>query len=212
MAPDAPRIRILTADDHPVVRAGIKAMLAEEAGIEVIGEAVNGARAIELFVTHRPDVVLMDLQMPELDGVAAIAAICEIDPAARIIAVTTYEGDADIHRALSAGACAYLLKDAMVDQLVEAIHAAAAGRRVIPPAVASRLAEFTPRTDLTPRELEVLQHVARGLGNKEIGQAIGRSPETVKAHLESIFRKLDAKDRAHAVTIALQRGFIHLDE
>ncbi|HYC51672.1 MAG TPA: response regulator transcription factor [Gemmatimonadaceae bacterium] len=211
MAPDGPRIRVLTADDHPVVRAGIKAMLAGEPGIEVVGEAVDGACAIELFATHRPDVVLMDLQMPELDGVAAIVAIREIDPAARIIAVTTYDGDADIHRALSAGACAYLLKDAMVDQLVDAIRATAAGRRVIPPAVASRLAEFTPRADLTSRELEVLQHVARGLGNKEIGKAIGRSPETVKAHLESIFRKLDARDRAHAVTIALQRGFIHLD-
>jgi DNA-binding NarL/FixJ family response regulator len=212
MAMDGPGIRVLTADDHPVVRAGIIAMLANEAGIEVVAEARNGAVAVELFEAHRPDVVLMDLQMPNMDGVAAITAIRGIDPDARIIALTTHDGDADIHRALTAGASAYLLKDAMVEQLIDAIRAAAVGKRVIPPNVAGKLAEFTPRADLTARELEVLRHVARGLGNKEIAVAIGRSPETVKAHLESIFRKLDAKDRAHAVTIGLQRGFIHLAE
>ena len=206
------RIRVLTVDDHPVVRAGIAAMLANEADIEVIGEAANGAQAVALFEVHRPDVVLMDLQMPEVGGVTAIRAIREIDPDARVVALTTYDGDADIHRALSAGACAYLLKDAMIDQLIAAIRAAAKGRRVIPAAVANTLAEYTPRVDLTPREIELLEHVARGLGNKEIALAIGRSTETVKAHLESIFRKLNARDRAHAVTIALQRGFIHLEK
>ena len=206
------RIRVLAADDHPVVRAGIAAMLANEPDLEVVGLASNGAEAVTLFETAHPDVVLMDLQMPKLDGVSAIRSIRTIDPDARVVALTTYDGDADIHRALSAGACAYLIKDAMVDQLVAAIRAAAAGRRLIPPDVATKLAEFTPRADLTARELEVLQHVARGLGNKEIAQAIGRSTETVKAHLESVFRKLDARDRAHAVTIAVQRGFIHLDE
>lgn len=206
------RIRVLTVDDHPVVRAGIAAMLANEADIEVIGEAANGAQAVALFEAHRPDVVLMDLQMPEVGGVSAIRAIREIDPDARVVALTTYDGDADIHRALSAGACAYLLKDAMIDQLIAAIRAAAKGRRVIPAAVANTLAEYTPRVDLTPREIELLEHVARGLGNKEIALAIGRSTETVKAHLESIFRKLNARDRAHAVTIALQRGFIHLEK
>ena len=150
--------------------------------------------------------------MPKVDGVSAIAAIRAVEPDARVVALTTYDGDADIHRALSAGACAYLIKDALVDDLVAAIRSAAAGKRVIPAEVAIKLAEFTPRADLTARELEVLQHVARGFGNKEIAEAIGRSAETVKAHLESIFRKLDARDRAHAVTIALQRGFIHLDE
>jgi two-component system NarL family response regulator len=139
-------------------------------------------------------------------------AIRAIDPEARLIALTTYDGDADIHRALSAGACAFLLKDALVDQLVAAIRLAAAGKRVISGPVAIKLAEFTPRADPTARELEVLQHVANGLGNKGIAKAIGRSTETVKAHLESVFRKLDAKDRAHAVTIAFHRGFIHLDE
>jgi two-component system, NarL family, response regulator len=209
---DGTRIRVLTADDHPVVRAGITAMLASERDIEVVGAASNGAEAIALFQSQRPDVVLMDLQMPKVDGVAATRTIRDIDPDARVIALTTYDGDADIHRALSAGACAYLIKDAMIDQLVGAIRSAAAGKRVIPPAVASRLAEFVPRVELSARELEVLQHVARGMGNKEIAELIGRSSETVKAHLESIFRKLEARDRAHAVTIALQRGFLHLDE
>ena len=203
---------MLTVDDHPVVRAGIAAMLANEADIEVIGEAANGGQAVALFEVHRPDVVLMDLQMPEVGGVSAIRAIREIDPDARVVALTTYDGDADIHRALSAGACAYLLKDAMIDQLIAAIRAAAKGKRVIPAAVANTLAEYTPRVDLTAREIELLEHVARGLGNKEIALAIGRSTETVKAHLESIFRKLNARDRAHAVTIALQRGFIHLEK
>ena len=209
---DGVRIRVLTADDHPVVRAGIASMLATEPDLEVVAEARNGAEAVALFEARRPDVVLMDLQMPEVGGVDATRAIRAIEPEARVIALTTYEGDADIHRALSAGACAYLLKDALVEQLVAAIRSAAAGRRVIPAAVAMKLAEFTPRADLTAREQEVLRHVARGLGNKEIAQAIGRSTETVKAHLESIFRKLGARDRAHAVTIALQRGFIRLAE
>jgi DNA-binding NarL/FixJ family response regulator len=212
MEDDGTRIRVLAADDHPVVRAGITAMLGGEPGLEVVGEARNGVEAVALFDARRPDVVLMDLQMPEMGGVAAIGAIRALDPEARIIALTTYDGDADIHRALSAGACAYLIKDAMVEDLVAAIRSAAAGRRTIPAPVAVRLAEFTPRADLTARELEVLRHVARGLGNREIATSIGRSAETVKAHLESIFRKLGARDRAHAVTLALQRGFIHLSE
>ncbi|HEY4304468.1 MAG TPA: response regulator transcription factor [Gemmatimonadaceae bacterium] len=205
-------IRILAVDDHPVVRAGIAAMLSLEEGLQVIGEASNGSEAIAFYEAHRPAVVLMDLQMPKVDGVTAIKAIRKLDPNARIIALTTYDGDADIHRALTAGAVAYLLKDAMVEQLVVAIRAAVAGKRVTSPAVADRIAEFTPRADLTAREIEVLQHVARGLGNKAIAETIGRSPETVKAHLESIFEKLGARDRANAVTIGLQRGFLHLKD
>ena len=210
METDGVRIRVLAADDHPVVRAGIAAMLANEPDLEVVAQAGNGVEAVALFQAHRPDVVLMDLQMPEMGGVQAIGAIRALDPDARVIALTTYDGDADIHRALTAGACAYLIKDALVEQLVAAIRAAAAGKRLIPAPMAVKLAEFTPRADLTPREQEVLRHVANGLGNKEIAREIGRSPETVKAHLESIFQKLGARDRAHAVTIALQRGFIHL--
>jgi two-component system NarL family response regulator len=211
MATDSLRIHVLSADDHPVVRAGIAAMVANEPDIDIVAEAREGAEPVALFEVHRPDVVLIDLRMPNLDGVSAIHAIRSIDPNARLVALTTYDGDADIHRALSAGACAYLLKDAMVDELVGAIRNAVSGKRVIPASVASKLAEFTPRDDLSAREQEVLLHVARGLGNKEIGQAIGRSPETVKAHLESIFQKLGARDRTHAVTLALQRGIIQLD-
>jgi DNA-binding NarL/FixJ family response regulator len=212
MHADAPRIRVLAADDHPIVRSGMAAMLATEPDLELVAEARDGAEAVTLFEAHRPDVVVMDLQMPTLGGVAATRAIRTIEPEARVIALTTYDGDADIHNALSAGACAYLLKDALVDQLVAAIRSAAGGRRVIPAPVAVKLAEFAPREDLTAREREVLQHVANGLGNKEIADTIGRSAETVKTHLESIFQKLEARDRAHAVTIALRRGFIHLDD
>lgn len=211
MEPGGIRIRVLMADDHPIVRAGIAAILANEPDIEVVAEARDGAEAVTLFETHRPDVVMMDLRMPKLGGVAAITAIRAIDPHARIVALTTYDGDADIHRALSAGASAYLLKESMIDELVGAIRNASVGKRVVPPNVAVRLAEFTPRIDLTAREQEVLQHVAEGLGNKEIAGAIGRSTETVKAHLESIFQKLGARDRTHAVAIAIQRGIIHLD-
>jgi DNA-binding NarL/FixJ family response regulator len=212
MHADAPRIRVLAADDHPIVRSGMAAMLATEPDLELVAEARDGAEAVTLFEAHRPDVVVMDLQMPTLGGVAATRAIRTIEPEARVIALTTYDGDADIYNALSAGACAYLLKDALVDQLVAAIRSAAGGRRVIPAPVAVKLAEFAPREDLTAREREVLQHVANGLGNKEIAETIGRSAETVKTHLESIFQKLEARDRAHAVTIALRRGFIHLDD
>ena len=211
MNADGVRIRVLAVDDHPVVRAGIAAMLATEPDLHVVAEARNGAEAIALYEAHRPDVVLMDLQMPEVNGVTAILGIRASDPDARVIALTTYDGDADIHRALTAGACAYLLKDAPIEQLVDAIRAAVAGKRVIPPPVALKLAEFTPRADLTAREQEVLAYVAKGLGNKEIAAAIGRSTETVKAHLEAIFQKLDARDRTHAVTIALQRGIIRLE-
>lgn len=212
MTTEGIRIRVLNADDHPVVRAGIAAMLANEPDLVLVAEATNGAEAVALFKSHRPDVVLIDLRMPVLDGVGAIEAIRAVDPGARLVALTTYEGDADIYRALTAGACGYLLKDALVEELVGAIRAAAAGKRVIPPAVATRLAEFTPRDDLSAREREVLVLVARGLGNSEIARAIGRSTDTVKAHLDHVFQKLGARDRTHAVTIALQRGIIHLDE
>jgi two-component system, NarL family, response regulator len=205
-------IRVLSADDHPVVRNGIAAMIANEPDMEVVAEARDGAEAVALFEAHLPDVVLMDLRMPTMDGVSAIRAIRALDPNARVVALTTFDGDTDIHRALSAGACAYLLKDALVGDLVSAIRSAAAGRRVIPPMVASRLAEFTPRVELTAREHEVLQLVADGLRNKEIARVIGRSNETVKVHLQSILQKLGARDRTQAVTLAVQRGIIRLRE
>ena len=205
-------IRVLTADDHSVVRAGIAAMIANETDISVVAEAGDGEEALARYSEHHPDVVLMDLRMPKVDGVAAIRAIREADPGARIIALTTYDGDADIHRALSAGACAYLVKDVLVAELVTAIRGAAAGKRVIPAAVASRLAEFTPRVDLTTREVEVLRLVAKGLRNREIARVIGRTEGTVKVHLKNIHEKLGVEDRTEAVTLALQRGIIHLDD
>ena len=205
-------IRVLTADDHALVRAGITAMIANESDIAVAAEAADGAEAVAQYALHRPDVVLMDLRMPRMGGVEAIRAILADDPAARVLALTMYEGDADIHRALGAGACAYLLKDVPGAELIAAIRAAAAGRRVIPPAVAGRLAEFTPRVDLTAREVEVLRLVAKGLRNREVARVIGRTEGTVKAHLKNIHEKLGVDDRTEAVTLALQRGIIHLDD
>jgi two-component system, NarL family, response regulator len=203
-------IRVLTADDHPVMRAGIAAMIANESDISIVGEAADGTDAVALYALHRPDVVLMDLRMPRLDGVAAIRAIRAADTNARVVALTTYDGDTDIFRALSAGACAYLVKDVLVAELVSTIRSAAAGKRVIPQSVANKLAEFTPRIELTEREVEILRLVSKGLRNKEIARVIGRANGTVKVHLKNILEKLGVEDRTEAVTLALQRGIIHL--
>ena len=205
-------IRVLTADDHAVVRIGLAAMIANELDIVLVAEAADGAEAVALYAAHRPDVVLMDLRMPRLDGVSAIRAIRADDPGARVVALTMYEGDADVHQALSAGACAYLLKGARATELMAAIRSAAAGKRVISAEVARTLAEFTPRIELSARELEVLRLVAKGLRNKEIARVIGRTDGTVKVHLKHIHEKLGVDDRTEAVTVALQRGIIHLDD
>jgi DNA-binding NarL/FixJ family response regulator len=205
-------IRVLTVDDHAVVRAGIAAMIANESDVTVVAEASNGAEAVDQYNLHKPDLVLMDLRMPDMDGVSAIRAIRAANPDARIVALTTYDGDTDIHRALSAGACGYLIKDVLGAELIRTIRNAATGKRVIPPVVAGRLAEFTPRIDLTEREVEVLRLVAKGLRNKEIARVIGRTEGTVKVHLKNIHEKLGVDDRTEAVTLALQRGIIHLDD
>lgn len=205
-------IRVLAVDDHPVVRAGIRAMIANESDMTVVAEAGDGAEAVALYEAHRPNVVLMDLRLPGMDGVAAARAIIAADPAARIVALTSYEGDADIYRALDAGACGYLIKDMLGTQVVGAVRTAAAGKRVIPPEVAGRLAEFTPRVDLTGREVEVLWLAAKGLRNRDIARVIGRTEETVKVHLKHVMSKLGVGDRTEAVTLALQRGIIHLDD
>jgi DNA-binding NarL/FixJ family response regulator len=204
-------IRVLVADDHPVVRTGLTAVLVQQPDLQLVAEAENGERAVALYREHRPDVCLMDLRMPVMDGVEAIRTITTEFPSARILALTTYEGDADIRRALEAGARGYLLKDMLLTDVIRAVRAVHRGERVIPNAVAARLAEFPERSDLTERELEILQLVARGLSNKEAARAIGRTDETVKIHLKNVFAKLGVADRTEAVTVALTRGLIHLD-
>ena len=196
-------IRVIVADDHPVVRAGLAAVITEQDDLELVAEAENGATAVALFREHRPDVALMDLRMPVMDGVEAIREITTEFPDARILALTTYEGDADIRRALEAGASGYLLKDMLLTEVLSAVRAVHRGERVIPIAVAERLAEFPERSDLTERETEVLQLVARGLSNKEVARAIGRTDETVKIHLKNAFAKLDVADRTRNVLTRL---------
>jgi DNA-binding NarL/FixJ family response regulator len=207
---DAP-ITILTADDHPLIRDGLAAVLRVEGGLQVVAEAANGEEAIEAYARLHPDIVLMDLRMPVMDGLTATRAILADDPNARIIVLTTYDGDEDIHRALAAGARGYLLKDMMRTDLLGVIRAVHRGQRGIPAPIAARLAEHTPRIGLTPRELEVLRLVAEGLSNAQVGERIGRTEGTVKVHLKNILQKLDVKDRTEAVTTALRRGFIRLD-
>jgi DNA-binding NarL/FixJ family response regulator len=206
----SPTIRVIAADDHPIVRAGLAAVIAEEPDLEFVGGAGNGTEAVALYRAQLPDVTLMDLRMPGVGGVDAIRAIRSEFPTARIIALTTYEGDDDIHRALEAGAVGYLLKDMLPTVVVDAVRAVHRGQRVIPPVVAGRLAEHTPRVELTPREREVLEFLARGLSNSDIAVAIGRTDETVKIHLKRIFSKLNAAGRTEAVMIAIQRGIIHV--
>jgi DNA-binding NarL/FixJ family response regulator len=204
-------IRILTADDHPLIRAGLMTFLGTEPELEVVAEAGNGEEALEKYRKLHPDIVLMDLSMPVMDGVAATRAILDEYPDARVIVLTTYQGDEDIHRALEAGAKGYLVKDMMVADILNVIRLVHSGRRGIPPAVAAKLAEHTPRIPLTPRETEVLLLVAKGLTNADIGGRIGRTEETVKVHVKNILQKLDARDRTEAVTAGLRRGYIRLE-
>jgi DNA-binding NarL/FixJ family response regulator len=202
----------MTVDDHPLLRNGIRAMVTDQGDMSLVAEAEDGAEAICLYDLHRPDVILMDLRMPRLGGVAATRAIIAAHPEARIVALTSYEGDADIYGALDAGACGYLMKDTLAADLIGAIRTAVTGKPVIPPAVAGRLAEYTPRVDLTVREVEVLRLAAKGLRNREIARTIGRAEETVKVHLKHLMAKLGVEDRTEAVTLALRRGIIHLEE
>jgi DNA-binding NarL/FixJ family response regulator len=208
---DPIRIRIMAVDDHPLIRSGLRAVIASEPDMEMVGEAANGEEAIDRYREERPDVVLMDLRMPVMDGLAATLAILREFPDAKIVALTTYEGDEDIHRALSAGARGYLLKDMMRSQLLQVIRTVQKGQRAIPAAIAARLAEYTPRIELTPRELEVLQLMAKGLSNPEIATTLGRTESTMKVHVSNILQKLQATDRTEAVTVAIQRGILHLE-
>jgi DNA-binding NarL/FixJ family response regulator len=205
------RARVLVADDHPVVRAGLIALIGQQSDLELAAEAANGEQAVLLYRQHQPDVALMDLRMPVINGVDAIRTITGEFPQARILALSTYEGDGDIRRALDAGACGYLLKDMLLTDVLSAIRAVRRGERVIPLGVAARLTKHPERSRLTERELEVLQLVAKGLSNKQAADAIGRTEETVKIHLKNIYSKMSVADRTEAVTLAVTRGLIHLD-
>ena len=204
-------VRILIADDHPAVRAGLAAVILSEDDLVVAAQAENGEQAVALYWEHQPDVVLMDLRMPVLGGVEAIRRITGEFPEARVLALTTYQGDGDVRRALDAGARGYLLKHMLMTEVIAAIRAVHAGEWVIPPAVAAGLAQHPQHSGLTPRELEVMELVAKGLSNKEMALAIGRTEETVKIHLKSIYAKLKVGHRTEAVRVALSRGLVHLD-
>jgi DNA-binding NarL/FixJ family response regulator len=203
-------IRILTVDDHDLVRKGIAAMLATDCGMELIGEASTGSEAIRLHREHRPDVTLMDLRLPDLSGIETTRQIRRECPDAKVLVLTSYDGDQDIYRALEAGVRGYLLKEMVYTEIIRAIRVVYAGKRFIPLEVSQQLNGFFPEVALTPREIEVLSLVARGFGNKEVGDVLGTAPGTVKGHVQSILSKLGAKDRTHAVTIAFRRGIIHL--
>ncbi|MEL1264033.1 response regulator transcription factor [Pseudoxanthomonas putridarboris] len=203
-------IRILTVDDHPLLREGIAAVIEGQPDMVLAGEATNGREAVDAFRDCRPDVTLMDLQMPEMGGIEAIGAIQREFPGARIVVLTTYQGDVQALRAFKAGASGYLLKSMLRKELVDTIRSVHGGRRRIPPEIAAEIAEHASDDALTLREVEVLRQVAAGNGNKRIAVQLSISEETVKAHMKNILAKLDANDRTHAVTIALKRGFIEI--
>ena len=203
-------IRILTVDDHPLLREGIAAVLANETDMVIVAEAGNGREAVEQFRAHRPDVTLMDLQMPDMNGTDAILAIRKDYPEARIIVLTTYSGDAQAVRALKAGPFGDLLKNMARKELVEKIRSVHDGKKRVPPEIAVEMAEHHTDDALTEREIEVLREVAAGSSNKAAALRLAVSEETVKAHMRSILSKLGANDRTHAVTIALKRGIIEI--
>jgi DNA-binding NarL/FixJ family response regulator len=203
-------IRILAVDDHPMLREGIASLVGSQPDMKLIAEASTGREALEQFRKHRPDLTLMDLQMPDMDGVEAMVAICGEFPDARIIVLTTYKGDVKILRALKAGARAFLLKGLLRKELLETIRAVHAGQKRIPPEVAAELADHAIDDALTTREIDVLRLIAGGNTNKLIADQLSITEETVKGYVKNILSKLGASDRTHAVTIALKRGFIDL--
>ena len=203
-------IRILTVDDHPLLRKGIAALVNAETDLKLVAEASNGKEAIEAFRSHRPDVTLMDLQMPEVDGLEAIDAIRKEFPEARIIVLTTYSGDVQVSRALKAGVRAYILKSHLHKELLDTIRAVHAGQKRVPPEVAAELANHSTDDPLSGREIDVLRLIATGNSNKQIADRLVIGEATVKSHVTNILSKLSANDRAHAVTIGLKRGIIEL--
>jgi len=210
MATDAGVIRILTVDDHALLRKGIGVLINAESDMKLVAEASNGQEAIVEFKKHRPDITLMDLQMPEMSGIECIIAIRGDFPDARIIVLTTYPGDVQVVRALKAGARAYLLKTRVSKELPEVVRAVHAGQKRIPPEIAAQLAEHAAEDNLSSREIEVLRLIAAGNANKQIASKLLIAEETVKSHVTNILAKLHANDRTHAVTTALKRGVIQL--
>jgi two-component system NarL family response regulator len=205
------QLRVILADDHPIVREGLQAVIDDQPDMVVVGQAASGADAVALALRERPDVILMDLRMPEMNGVEAISAIRAQWPDAHVIVLTTYDGDEDIYRAIHAGALAYLLKDTPRAELLDAIRVVARGQKRIPPDVATRLVERISAPALTEREVDVLRLMANGRSNKAIGVELHISEGTVKFHVNNILGKLQVEDRTQAVTVALQRGILHLD-
>ena len=208
--PDS-NIRILIVDDHPVVRAGLTSMLGAQPGLEVVGSASSGEEALAMLESHMPDVLLLDLRMPGMNGIDTLLAMKRSGILTRVIVLTSYETDEDIYRAVQAGTGGYLLKDTSRQEMVEAIRIVHSGKRYIPRRIASRLAERMTRSNLTTRELEILRMVAKGLTNKQIGRALEISGNTVRNHVNSIIEKLEVSDRTEATTTAIQRGLIEVD-
>jgi DNA-binding NarL/FixJ family response regulator len=207
---DSPAIRVLSADDHPLVREGIAAIINSQPDMALVSQASNGTEAVQKHREHRPDVTLMDLRLPDLSGIDAMIAIRTEFPDARVVILTTFEGDAEIQRALREGARGYLLKSTPPNELVQAIRQVHAGKKRVPPDVAAQLAEHMGLESLTVREIEVLQEVGGGNRNRDIAKRLFISEETVKVHIKHIMEKLGANDRTQAIAIAVRRGIVQL--
>jgi len=203
--------RVLLVDDHALLRTGVANIINQETDLRVVAEATNGVEGLEAFKTHRPDVTLLDLRMPVMEGVEAVRQIRAVDPQAKVIVLTTYDADEDIARALQAGAKAYILKDISADDLIACVHGVLAGKTYLAPAAAAKLAERVTRVQLTPRELSALQLMADGKANKEIAADLGISERTVKTHLGHLFEKLGVTSRTEAVKVANRRGLVRMD-
>ena len=210
LAPAVPA-RVLSVDDHALLRTGVANIIDHEADLQVVAEAANGADGVAAFAQHRPDVTLLDLRMPVMEGVEAVRRIRELDPQAKVIVLTTYDTDEDIARALKAGAKAYILKDIASDALVACIRAVLDGKTYLAPAAAAKLAERVTRIQLTPRELATLRSMAQGRSNKEVAQELGISERTVKTHLGHLFQKLGVASRTEAVKVATHRGLVRME-
>jgi DNA-binding NarL/FixJ family response regulator len=208
MSRDTGHIRILTVDDHPLLRAGIAGLIADEPDMRLVAEAENGRHAVELFDRHRPDVTLMDLQMPEMDGLDALETIRQRHPDARIVVLTTYPGDAQVLRAIKAGACGYLLKSTLRKELLSTIRSVHAGKKALSPEVTYDVVEHVGNEPLSPTEVRALRLIADGNSNKDVAAQLGISEEAVKGQVRNILSKLGARDRTHAAVLAMKRGII----